>query len=316
MRNVDRETGEIVVSPDNILKQSGEAWQRHRRIVGHRNDAEKTFLKLGEELYWLEEKKQYKTLGHDTFESYLADPEVDISRTVAFRLKGIYETYVKGLKSPAAGLFEAGNMKLDVMRPYVDRENVSEWISKAGSLSRSDLRIELDEAFPSVPHVSRASGNNEWYTPPQYIAAARAVMGGIDLDPASSDKANETVKATKYYTLEDDGLTKEWKGRVWMNPPYAQPEILYFAAMLQDSFEKRLVSEACVLVNNATETKWFNLILAHASAICLIKGRVKFIDQYGKPSAAPLQGQVIIYLGNNAKLFRDSFSGFGKVLYV
>ena len=41
-------------------------------------------------------------------------------------------------------------------------------------------------------------------------------MGGIDLDPASSDVANRVVKATQFYSRQDDGFSHEWSGRGWM----------------------------------------------------------------------------------------------------
>ena len=64
-----------------------------------------------------------------------------------------------------------------------------------------------------TPHVSNNSGENEWYTPAEIIEASRRTMINIDLDPASSDKANQTVKASKYFTIEDDdrGITYYWE---------------------------------------------------------------------------------------------------------
>src|SRR5690348_1055042 len=61
--------------------------------------------------------------------------------------------------------------------------------------------------------VTLNTGENEWYTPGEYLEYAREVLGGFDLDPASSALANEAVKAAKIYTEADDGLKQAWKGR-------------------------------------------------------------------------------------------------------
>jgi phage N-6-adenine-methyltransferase len=163
---------------------------------------------------------------------------------------------------------------------------------------------------PQGPHVLRASGDYEWYTPAEYIDTARFVMGGIDLDPASSAEANEVVQATTYYTLEDDGLTKDWAGRVWMNPPYARPLIDNFCAKLADSYAAGDVTTACVLVNNGTETGWFHALAEVAGAMCFPRHRVNFWHPEKRGSAA-LQGQAVVYLGENIKAFRREFLRFG-----
>lgn len=60
----------------------------------------------------------------------------------------------------------------------------------------------------------------EHYTPPAVIEAARVVLGGIELDPASSPLAQTHVKAERFFTKEDDGLAQPWKARsVFLNPP-------------------------------------------------------------------------------------------------
>ena len=160
-------------------------------------------------------------------------------------------------------------------------------------------------------HVSNNSGENEWYTPIEFIDAAKKVMGKIDLDPASSDIANKTVGASEYFTKEDDGLSQEWYGKVWMNPPYAQPLIQQFAEKLVGSLDD--IEEAIVLVNNATDTKWFQLLAEMCSSICFPRKRVRFLDVDGNPGA-PLQGQAILYFGNNIEQFSASFHQFGFVL--
>lgn len=166
------------------------------------------------------------------------------------------------------------------------------------------------------PHVANNSGDNEWYTPPEFTDAARRVMGTIDLDPASSDVAQQFVNAETYYTAEDDGLSKPWAGNVWLNPPYAKDLIGRFMEKLGDELygEGGMVRSAVVLVNNATDTQWFHGIADRVTAVCLVKGRISFLDETGEPANKPLQGQMVLYFGSEPEAFASEFQSFGVCL--
>lgn len=161
-----------------------------------------------------------------------------------------------------------------------------------------------------LPHLARNSGDWEWYSPPHVVAAARRVLGGIDLDPATSPEANGVVRAARYYTAADDGLVRPWRGRVWMNPPYAARLVRRFTAKLIQHHRAGDVPAAIVFVNNATDTRWFQALVAAASALCLPQGRLGCWHPR-KRQGSPLQGRAILYLGPDARRFVREFRRLG-----
>lgn len=169
----------------------------------------------------------------------------------------------------------------------------------------------------STDHVrgTFGTGENEWYTPADYIELARQVLGAIDLDPASSEQANATVCAGTFYTEEDDGLQQEWVGRVWLNPPYAQPAISQFAEKMCVEREAGNVLSAIVLTHNYTDTAWFQSLARTADAICFTRGRVRFVSPEGE-LAAPTQGQAFFYIGHDVARFAEVFADVGFVVEV
>lgn len=196
-------------------------------------------------------------------------------------------------------------------------EHITETKADGKELTTAGLiRVAKVDEIQNKPHVSYNSGENEWYTPSKFIESARLVMGSIDTDPASSCLANKTVKAKRYFTEETNGLIQKWNGNVWMNPPYSQPLITEFSNRLAEKYNEGEFEQACILVNNATETQFYQLLMRCCSAICFVRGRIKFIDMNGIASGAPLQGQTIIYYGNNIKEFASEFSQYGQVLYA
>lgn len=147
----------------------------------------------------------------------------------------------------------------------------------------------------------------ECRTPAEYVDAAREVLGEIDLDPASSDEANDTIKAKRYFTAEDDGLIHNWDGRVWLNPPYGRS--------LTADFVRKLIAEhaagrttAAVLVINAYgfDAEWFQPLFSHV--LCFTDHRIKF---YG---GGPTFGSLFVYLGPEQRRFAREFRQFGSIM--
>lgn len=176
-------------------------------------------------------------------------------------------------------------------------------------VTRSSV-LDIVASEKDKPHVAYNSGNNEWYTPQKYIEMARTVLGYIDLDPASSKIANEIVKADRYFTAEENGLSQVWYGKVWMNPPYSKELIGEFTKKFADEYEAGNIIEGIVLVNNATETAWFTDMIRSASAVVFPRGRILYYSPK-KEIGAPLQGQAFIYFGWNADRFLEIFCSIG-----
>ena len=159
-------------------------------------------------------------------------------------------------------------------------------------------------------HIT-SSESVEWYTPALYVDAAREVMGRIDLDPASNDEANEIVKAGTYYTEEMDGLSQEWFGNVWLNPPYGSACRAFIERTITLKIEGR-IDQAVILVNaNSNDTGWFRPLWDHL--LCFTYGRVNFYGPNGQESG-PTHGSCFVYLGDRAEEFKRVFSKIGAVV--
>lgn len=174
----------------------------------------------------------------------------------------------------------------------------------------------------------------EWYTPSPFVEAAREVMGGIDLDPASHEEANRTVKAARYFTAEDDGLKQIWSGRIFLNPP---------GGLVPDFWCRLMVSYYLTDVNaRIQQAVWIGYSLEQLQTlqnacrdtplnfpICVTSKRIAFVENEAKRAqriakllaagkqpnekSSPSHSNYITYVGQNRSRFADVFSRFGKV---
>lgn len=234
---------------------------------------------------------------------------------------------VEERKEAARELIEDGmSQRKAALALGVDQKTVSNDMREENSSNRTGRtsidRVLIDSSEENsspekdeqpAHHLARNTGNNEWYTPAEDIERARKVLGKIELDPASSDIAQETVKAGRFFTKEQDGLQQEWTGKVWLNPPYAKGDIEPFVAKLVAEYQAGHVKAAIMLTNNSADTEWFHKAAAHAGAICLTRGRIKFEDPNSARNA-PLQGQAFFYFGPNVKKFVSLYAPTGVVL--
>lgn len=169
------------------------------------------------------------------------------------------------------------------------------------------MQLNLLEQFEiEQPEVD----SDNWFTPKWLIEIAREVMGGIDLDPASCTQANTIVKASRFYTQKDDGLTKDWHGRVWCNPPYSMPLIEKFTLALVTQVAYGHTTQGFMLSRNATETKWCQKLLTRCDRFCLLNRRVTFWYP-GKPKGTDKCGHILFYFGSNTIAFEQLTKGHG-----
>lgn len=157
----------------------------------------------------------------------------------------------------------------------------------------------------------------EWHTPQKYIQAAREAMGGaIDLDPASDAVANQAVGAVRFYDKANDGLLQIWEAqRLWLNPPYCKSggtsnQELWTCKLLAE-YEAGRIQQAILLVNAATETRWFQRL--YDFPMCFVKGRIRFNSPTGIITG-PTVGSAFVYFGSDSQQFVTVFSQFGVVI--
>lgn len=118
--------------------------------------------------------------------------------------------------------------------------------------------------------------NDNWLSPPDVIRRACLTMGGIDLDPCAHPAYWWWTRARYHYTPDRSAITRPWHGRVYMNPPYSNRNVGLFVKSLMSGLT-RSVTQAVVLVNNGTDTRWGQSLLRRADAVCFPK-RLAYID--------------------------------------
>jgi phage N-6-adenine-methyltransferase len=110
-------------------------------------------------------------------------------------------------------------------------------------------------------------GTDDWYTPPYIIDALGLTY---DLDPCAPVGGVPWIPAAEHYTEAEDGLSRPWSGRVWLNPPYSDPAP--WVVRLMDH------GNGIAFIQSDTSTRLFQSAAEKADALCFVRGRVKFVQ--------------------------------------
>ena len=134
-----------------------------------------------------------------------------------------------------------------------------------------------------------SSESENWATPIDLFKSLDYVFN-FTLDPCSGA---DNFKCEKHYTIDDNGLSKDWGGeKVFCNPPYGRDKTGQWMKKCFEESKKPGTIVVC-LIPARTDTKWFHEYCYQTSAqIYFIKGRLRFGDS---PNAAPFPSMLIIF---------------------
>lgn len=115
-------------------------------------------------------------------------------------------------------------------------------------------------------HQSARPKSTTYLTPPEWVAR----LGPFDLDPCAAPSPRPWPTASQHIELPEDGLSAEWRGRVWCNPPFGREAEAWAARMA-------LHGNGVLLLPARTETRtWYASIWGKADAVCFVRGRPHF----------------------------------------
>lgn len=149
----------------------------------------------------------------------------------------------------------------------------------------------------------RTVGKSQTYLTPIEIIKA---LGEFDLDPCAADPRPWDCAAANY-TEADNGLSKPWFGRVWLNPPFNRYQV--------GAWVERLArhGNGIALLHARTEAGWFQPCW-RSSGILFLRKRLHFYKQDGTPHAANSGAPIVLVAFGEENLERLHTSGLAGTL--
>lgn len=144
----------------------------------------------------------------------------------------------------------------------------------------------------SISKALYSSKSDEWSTPPHIFCELDSEFK-FTLDPCAT---KDNAKCNLFYSEEDNGLNKSWKGeRVFCNPPYSQIDKWVEKSYRETRNDNTIV---VLLIPSRTDTRYFHNYIYQRAEIRFVKGRLKFGEL---KQSAPFPSMVVIFRGANIK---------------
>jgi len=154
--------------------------------------------------------------------------------------------------------------------------------------------------------VLTSQQTDEWSSPRELVEPIDDAVGGFDLDPCSG--AEQSPFASDTYTEDDDGLSKSWRGTVWVNPPYSEMDAWTEKAISEADSD--IVDTVVYLCKGDSSTQWWHTAAEAAQAILAVEGRLSFGDG---DSAATFASHLFVF-GEVPGRLREALHAHGAVL--
>lgn len=302
------EVGELSTLADlrQLAIQEALELEQHEAVIAR---GLKTFVDVGNALTAIRDGGLYRE-SYATFEGYCQE-RWGIERRHAYRLMdaaAVSQNVSHGTQ--ALPQSERQARPLTALEPDEQREawRLARETAPSGKITAAHVQSVVDErrGTNGKMAVHYSSGSPEWNTPDGIIERVVRVFGEIDLDPCSNSHEEPNVPARRHLTREDDGLSQQWFGRVYMNPPYGN-EIADWIEHLCQEYETGNTTEAIGLVPSRTDTRWFRRIRQYPR--CFVWGRLRF-GEHGNSAPFP---SMAVYLGRNMGAFKAVFEDIGDI---
>jgi transcriptional regulator with XRE-family HTH domain len=186
-----------------------------------------------------------------------------------------------GMSRTTLAVIEAGNGLVSGLLAYAGAVGAQLHLAKPG-----------DER-PFYLHAANSSAYHGWETPKDLADILTLAVGGFDLDPcaASHSKRRARIKAKLLLTVDDDGLSVPWHGKVFVNPPYGRGVTKAWVSKCKAEAASGKATVVALLPAR-TDAKWWHELVAGHAHVSLLNGSLKFGDS---TSTAPFASAVVVY---------------------